>query len=350
MTPNTRRIHADVEALGKALGFETRREVADSLLSLRLDSSYRPRIDLMWSLPLRRRQAKAIAWALDAKAETITHLPVVGIEIEGSAPTTKTLEADVANLMTLGAPLGLLVVSEETGEKNIYGRAARVVRTVRRAYGDIPVLPVEASWLTGLSQRTWTTRRAPQPSYPRTAPRGGETKSWSHTTRQVLRRKGEDGRFVVAEPYRPSVLNLTWDLHASQRPQLTHTTDPRSETRVAMTKAGDYFTGSEIDLAWSMPLPQSLQAFVRAVAEKDPSLQEHAMAFPELWSHLVIAAFELESAVGKHASGALLNLAAYSTIGILVTPTDNVAKSLGRALNTYQYALGLRNVFVKRVP
>lgn len=349
MTPKTKRIHADVEALGEALGFETHREVADSLLALRLDSSYRPRIDLMWSLPLRRRQAEAIGWALDVKTETITHLPVVGIEIEGSAPTTKTLEADVANLMALGAPLGLLVVSE-AGEKNMYGRAARVVRTVRRAYGDIPVLPVEASWLTNFSQRTWTKRRATPPSYPRTAPRGGETKKWSHTTRQLLRRKGEDGGFVVAEPYRPSVLDLTWNLHASQRPQLTHMTDPRAGTRVAMTKAGDYLTGSEIDIAWSMPLPQSLQACVRAVAEKDPSLREHAMAFPELWSHLVIAAFELESAASKHARGALLNLAAYSTIGILATQTDNAAKRLERTLHTYQHTLGLRNAYVRRMP
>lgn len=349
MTPETQRIHGDVEAIGKALGFETRREVADSLLALRLDSSYRPRIDLMWSLPLRQRQARAIGWALGADFKKITHLPVVGIEVEGSAPTTKTMEADVANLMALGVPLGLLVVSE-AGEKNIYRRAARVVRIVRRAYGDIPVVPVEASWLTGMSGKSWKKSRATPPSDRGNEPRGGETKKWSHTTRQMLRRKGEEAGFVVVEPYVPPVLGLTWKLLAGRRAKLMHTTDPQAGMRVEMRTAADYLTSSEIDLAWLMPLPQSLQAFVQVLAGKDPSLREHAIAFPELWSHVPVAGFELESAAGKHAGGALLNLAAYSVIGILATPTDTAAKRLKGTLCTYQHTLGLRNVFVRSLP
>ena len=349
MTPATKRIHADVEALGKALGFETRLEVADSLLALRLDSAYRPRIDLMWSLPLRRQQAGAIAWALGEEASKITHMPVVGIEVEGSAPTTKTMEADVANLMALGAPLGLLVVSE-AGEKDIYRRAARVVRTVRRAYGDIPVVPVEASWLSDLSGETWKKRRTKLPSHEGTSPRGGETRRWSHETRQLLRRQGEEAGFVVVEPFVPEALSLTWDLHAGQRTELTHTTDPRAETRVPMKKVADYFSRSEIDLAWLMPLPKSLQAFMELVAARDPSLREHAIAFPESWSHVPVAGFELESAAGKHAGGALLNLAAYCVMGILATPNESAAKRLRRTLYTYQHTLGLRNVLVRIIP
>ena len=115
MNPHTKRIHDNAETLGKLLGFRAEQEVSTSLLSLRLDGAYHPRIDLLWSLPLSVSQRRAIAWALgidDAATKRIKHLPVVGLEIEGTQPSTKTLEADIANLAALGAPLGLLVVSE----------------------------------------------------------------------------------------------------------------------------------------------------------------------------------------------------------------------------------------------
>ena len=62
------------------------------------------------------------------------------------------------------------------------------------------------------------------------------------------------------------------------------------------------------------------------------------------------AAFELESGRGKHAEGALLNLAAYSVIGVLGTETRRAEEMLNRSLQTYRAALGLRNVFVRKMP
>jgi hypothetical protein len=39
----------------------------------------------MWSLPLDKPAGEALAWALGADTHAITHLPVVGIEVEGNA-------------------------------------------------------------------------------------------------------------------------------------------------------------------------------------------------------------------------------------------------------------------------
>ncbi|MBI3272517.1 MAG: hypothetical protein HYZ53_26235 [Planctomycetes bacterium] len=138
MKEATRDIHEKVAALGESLGLVTTREVSESLFRLRLDSVYQPRIDLLWSVALDRPKREALAWALGADTSGITHLPIVGVEVEGTQPTTKTMASDLANLTALGAQLGLLVVSEE-GEKNIYRRAARAVRTVRRSFGDVRV-------------------------------------------------------------------------------------------------------------------------------------------------------------------------------------------------------------------
>lgn len=351
MNQQTKRIHDNAETLGKLLGFRAEREVSTSLLSLRLDDAYHPRIDLLWSLPLSVEQRRAIAWALgvdDAATERIKHLPVVGLEIEGTQPSTKTLEADIANLAALGAPLGLLVVSE-SGEPGIYRRAARAIRTTRRAFGDIAVLPVEASWLDEFESKNWPTRKLLPPKSSRKAPAGGETRKWSHASRTVLRRKGEEAGFVVAEDWIPPTLKATFEQRA-QLGELTHTTDPRDGKRSPMRKAADYLIQCKIDSAWLLPLPQRLRTFLEKLDSLDPCNREHGLGFAELWSHIPVVAFELESGQGKHAGGALLNLAAYSVTGVLGTETHSAETALKRTLRTYQLALGLRNVFVRKVP
>src|SRR5262245_3864747 len=156
MRSTTARIHNQVGSLGEALGFKVSREVNDSVLRLRLDDAYQPCVDLMWSVPLDEAKREALAWALNRETGEINHLPVVGIEVEGTTPTTKTLAADVANLAALGAPMGLLIVSEE-GEKNIYRRAVRAIRSVRRAFGNLRFCHLKP---TG-SFRCWRDRGRP---------------------------------------------------------------------------------------------------------------------------------------------------------------------------------------------
>lgn len=344
--PSTSRIHQEIVDLGRKLGFEPTREVSGSVLSLRLDAAYLPRADVLWSLRLAESQARALAAVTGGNAEQLRDLPIVGIEIEGTTPTTKTMAADVANIAALGTRLGLLVVSE-AGERGIYRRAARTIRTLRRAFGDLVVLPVEASWLGDLEARKWSASPAPVKALTSRAPAGGETLAWSASTRTYLRDLGKRAGFIVAEPYVPEVLGVAFRAECAQRASpLAHTADPIARKSARMTKAGDYLTSCQVDLAWLLPLPSGLREFVEALAECDPHLKDHGGLFPESFGHVAVVGFELESSGGKHAAGGLLNLAAYCVIGIGVSPTAPGARELEAILARYRPTLGLRNVRV----
>jgi len=123
MRLTTKSFHERLSELGPRLGLKSEREVSGSLLSLRLDRAYQPRVDLMWSLPLSSAQVGALSHVL-GEPISVSSLPLVGIEVEGTTPSTKTLASDVANIAALGTRLGLLVVSEQ-GEPGIYRRAHR---------------------------------------------------------------------------------------------------------------------------------------------------------------------------------------------------------------------------------
>jgi hypothetical protein len=349
MKDETDAIHRQLVDLGEALGFVSSREVSKSVLSLRLNAAYRPHIDLMWSLPLNLEQRQAIGWAIGLSADELTHLPVVGMEVEGTTPTTKTLQADVANLLALGAPLGLLAITE-SGEKGIYARAARAIRTLRRTYGDVSVVPLEAGWLADLAKTSWPAGMCPSPGTVAKGASGGETLAWGSALRKALRQRGEAAGFTVVEPYEPAILGATYAwARESRTGGLWHTTDPLLGHRREMKRAGDYLTGSKIDMAWLLPLPKALGAFLAAVEELDPGNREHGLVFSDLWTHCAVVAFELESSAGKHAAGGLLNLAAYSVLGVAAVPNAANQQVLQHMLLTYQPTLGLRNVYVRKM-
>jgi hypothetical protein len=342
----TKNIHDQVVNLGRSLGFEPTREVGGSVLSLRLDGAYLPRADVLWSLRLTPGQADALAAVTNAEPSRLHDLPIVGIEIEGTTPTTKTMGADVANIAALGTRIGLLVVSE-AGERGIYRRAVRTIRTLRRSFGDLVVLPLEAGWLDALARRKWSSGVAPIPPRGERAPAGGETLAWSASTRKHLRTLGEGAGFVVVEPYVPEVLSTTFEQHQSQRASpLAHLTDPVACKSAPMKKAADYLTACQVDLAWLLPLPVGLREFLTALGKLDPHLRDQGVLYPELHGYVAVVGFELESSGGKHAAGGLLNLAAYCVIGIGVSPTKDGAAELESILARYRPTLGLRNVRV----
>lgn len=352
MKQSTTDIHHNLKTLGRALGLFADGEVSNSLLRVRLsdDAAYRPRVDVLWSLLLRKEQRGAVAWALGLDVRDVTHLPIIGIEVEATTPTTKTIEADIANICALGSPFGMLVVTE-AGEKNIYRRAARAIRSVRRAFGDIKVVPVEAGWLPKLVETNWPEGDSPPPITAKKSPTGGECPEWNVPTRGELRRRGEQAGFVVVEPYIPPIVAQTFS-HASSnwKQPLRETIDPISGNREDFARAAKYLTESKIDMAWLMPLPKAVSCFLQNLVQLDPCMTEHGMLFPDLWTHISVVAFELETSASKHAGGALLNLATHSILGVVVTRTDNIAHAVTAMLKTYQPTLGLRNVFVRPMP
>lgn len=163
-----------------------------------------------------------------------------------------------------------------------------------------------------------------------------------------MRTQGEAAGFVVVEPYVPAVLEATYQWFAGGRStKLRHTVDPIGGGRRDITRAAHYLTNSELDMAWLMPLPAALKEFLERLAILDPGMREHGLVFSEMWTHCAVVAFELETSTGKHAGGGLLNLAAYSVLGVAVVPDAARRKVLEQTLRTYQSTLGLRNVHVR---
>lgn len=344
MRSETDQIHRDLVTLGTSLGFHATREVSDSVLSLDLADALRPRVDLMWSLALSEPQSNLMADLLKAKTSRMRHLPIAGIEVEGTGPSTKTLTADVINILALGTRLGFLVVSEQ-GEARIYRRAVRIVRTIRRAYGDIGVIPLEAESIGKLLNEPWDTSPSDPPEILSRLPAGGERLPWGESIRRHLRELGEAAGFVVAEPYIPPILKLAWDRQGTG--EMDGIGNPTSGSTYRMRKWKDFYTASQIDMAWLMPLPCGLRAALEMVGQMDHTLIRDGFMYPSLYDHVAVVGFEFESASGKHAGGGLANLAAYTTVGVAVSPTDTGASEIRRTLTRYQPTLGLRNVIVK---
>ncbi len=269
---------------------------------------------------------------LDQDASGFVHAPIVGIEIEGTGPSTKTLLADVANIAALGVRLGFVVVSEK-GERNIYRRSARAVRTLRRAYGDMAVVPFEASWAESLGDKKWEQGSAEIPAQVLRAPAGGETAEFAREARSLLRRLGEDAGFTIAEPYVPPILAVEFEQERARRGGALHETlDPMAGT-VGDMKAADYLTRCQIDLAWLLPLPKALKQFLQEVESRDPRLRDYGLLYPEIYDHVAVVGFELESGTGKHAAGGLLNLAAYCVVGVGFAPDERKRKELDSVVN-----------------
>ena len=341
-------LHEDLNDLATKLGLVPRREVSSGLLSTGVADKYRPRVDLVWSLALSSVQRESIGWLLQRPVTEVTELPMVAVEVEATAPSTKTVEADIANLCAFGAPLGLVVVSEK-GEQGQYRRAARTIRTLRRSFGDIRVLPVEADWVAPLRARTWTSGTQVAPQNLRLAPAGGETRDWTATARREFKERGERAGFVVAEPYVPTILATAFE-HVKATRALRHMTDPRKKSFKEILRAADYFSASKLDMAWLLPLPIALSEFVGELSMCDPCLTENGMLFANAWGYLPLAAIEFETYAGKHAGGGLLNLAAYGVFGVAVGSSKAVTRDLESRLATYRPTLGLRNVFVRAAP
>ncbi|MBI4880443.1 MAG: hypothetical protein HY812_12410 [Planctomycetes bacterium] len=88
---STNRIITRLEILGRDLGFETAREVSPGV-----PEGYAPRTDLVWCGPRLEESARGEVEHLAARAGVRSplvdgRLPVVGFEVEGTDPSSKTM-------------------------------------------------------------------------------------------------------------------------------------------------------------------------------------------------------------------------------------------------------------------
>lgn len=95
---------------------------------------------------------------------------------------------------------------------------------------------------------------------------------------------------------------------------------------------------------WTTPYPESLQAFLRSVIDLDSDFETHTPLLRTAESVHPFFGFEIESSAGKHAAGGVINLGVYPTIGQLVVPTESDRRRIEGKIQTYERALGIRNV------
>lgn len=345
-------IKEEVHELGQQLGFSTAEEIDDTFLSVAVDESYNPRVDVVWYHDLEdlgidtERLAEYFGFTVD---QQFRRFPLVAFEIEASDPTTKTMEADIANLQTIGAPFGVLVIDEQR-EDGLYRRGNRILRTLRDLYGHTNCLCLDRSHITTLLENDWkSSATKPTDEHNISEGTGGE-KEWTTDTRRHLAEVGKDIGFVVKEDWVPDDLREAYNRH---RNLWTETADTTEHERYTWNPRGErkefrgwrtYYTGSKIDLVWTMPYPGSLQELLTAIVALDPDFETHTPLFRAPDSPHPLYGFEIESGAGKHAAGGVLNLGVYPTVGHIVVPSESKRRRIEGKIKTYERALGIRNV------
>lgn len=334
--------------LGELIGFEAQKEVSKSILALRYEGGkqYMPRLDLLWSMELEKKQAAAISEIVGGDADTFVTLPIVGIEVEATDPTTKILESDFANIAALGPPVGLIASNSEYKE-DIYWRAARVIRYMRHSHGDICVFPFDAIWIPGAMTAMKGTKPR-MPMHVHEAKTTGGEKKWTSKVRKKLRDMGAAAGFDIAEEWTPPLIEnafavLKENVKEDRAKVLWR---PTGDVLKTINNAGKYMTASRLDVVWLAKTKPRFIQFLRFLCDKDPGMREFLLLNPEDWARIPIVGFEIESSAGKHAGGGLLNLAAHTIIGVSVVPHGEVKRMEGK-LATYRTTLGLRNVYVR---
>lgn len=345
-------IKEEVHELGQQLGLSTAEEIDETFLSIALDDSYTPRVDVVWYLDLRELglDTERLADYFGFEADNQYHrFPLVAFEIEASDPTTKTMEADLANLQTIGAPFGILVVDEER-EDGLYRRGKRILRTFRELYGHTNCLCLDRTQITHLLKQDWTgSTEQPECEHAISEGTGGE-KKWTTQTRRELAEVGKDIGFVVKEDWIPDDLSQAYDRQRDVWQASDGTTDHEQYTwapdgeRKSFRGWRTYYTGSKIDLTWTTPYPESLRSFLTAVVDLDPDFETHTPLLRTAKSLHPFFGFEIESTGGKHAAGGVLNLGVYPTVGQLVVPDESTRRRIEAKIKTYERALGIRNV------
>lgn len=356
MRDSTRDTIVRLKRLGESMGFAAHEEYTSPFLPSGTECA--PRQDLAWCHRLGRATRSELSWALER--DVPAEFPVVGFEVEGTSPTTKTMQVDALSLAASGIPIGVLMVADVRaveresgkktgvagGEQNIYRRCARVIRSLRRSFGALRVVPADRSWLTDLG-----TGRAPaRTPVPRARGRsttlgsGGE----GHGTAQVreaIRRRGEAAGLRVVQDWTPSEIDRAeqWLRDADASGMGLHD-DPFSRKPVPRS---DFLTRSKIDIVWMLPLPDGLRRFLAKLGDINPDLGPIYGVDPAAWDEIPILGFELETGDGKHASGGMMNLHAFCHFGVCVSLGDEGTKYLRWRLATLRSAFGLPRVLVQ---
>ena len=345
--------------LGKELGFLSDTEVKEYSKNLSFNNEYEPEIDAVWYIDI--SQTIAINELKQIKNHFNLHfikfLPLVGFEIEASDPTSKTQISNAANLCVQHYPYGFLVVDEEKGEKDLYRRAARILRTFLFQFGQNNYLPLSKSQLNSLQNHQWKEDLKKSIILGKTKYSkgiGGESKNVKKIREKIIS-IGEKVGFTIRTDWSPDDLKLDFKLRNNifknienplkeQKRLLCQEISWTPTEYKSIRKWFYFYIRPRIDIIWCIGLPLRFIEFINEIKKLDDDFLYNLPIFRDPKEPYPIIGFEIESSLDKHGGAGILNLSRYTHYGFLVTEKKNL-QLLEKKIKTYSRSLGINNVY-----
>lgn len=260
-------------------------------------------------------------------------------------------------MKTIGVPYGFLIVDDSKGDRDLYRRAIRVVRTFNMLYGNSNYGVLDWSQLdrlTSISRKKHKINTRDDVDK-RKKGRGGEG-SWAREIRNLLVSAGKAAGFGIKEDWTPPFLED--DYKRKQKVWLTLNT-PNDDTakrffgrlvdwnpmkQRAISKWSQYYTKSALDVTWTITLPRAFKDFLDELIEISDEFMFSMPILRTTLEYLPIVGFEIERTMGKHGGGGILNLSRYTFMGVVIVPDSDLTRVEAK-IDTYRSTQGFQNVF-----
>ena len=360
---STSEVQHSIRDMGAKLGFHSEIEVQFPTLR----GAYCPRFDVVWFLeppPTVKALADKGLFPKTKWLDYFRRIPIAAFEIEGSTTTSKNQVGNFANLFFSPCMYNFAIVinSQASNENDTYRRGIKIYRTFRHTSGDKNIVFMDWSQLsrvkpTGSTSPRFNTSRSYKA---RTKGSGGETGASVDTIAKLAKTLADAGLFVM---YDSKPVQLQWAYSQVQRHQELSRTkndeiacgrtaiwDPETGERRRINKSEDYFYTPKLDTLGGFYLPLAFTSFlVEAAGHCGPDSYTYPL-FNYVLSHtddelfFPFVAIEVESGTTKHLNGGIMNMAAFSFLGLLVSPAEG-----RKHLQTIKEHSSVGNVFHKEI-
>jgi hypothetical protein len=351
-----------IVALGKKMGFHSEPEAQFPTLQ----GKYSPRFDVVWYLDV---PPNVLLSELDLFPNNdwnsyFKRIPIASFEIEGSTTTSKNQVGNFANLYMSPTLINFVVVlnSEASNENDTYRRGVKISRTFRHLYGDKNVILVDWSQLYNVNPigLTRTIFNDIKEYSPRNKGSGGEKDSSIAIINSIGKKLSCSSLFVFND-YKPHQLQWAYSqIETLQRIQCpidcdiicgkTATWDPSTKDQKSITRSQDWYYIPKLDIIAGFYLPEIFTSFLYCLShqcEPDSCIYPLLNYIKSNYNEQLFFPFisvEVESGISKHLNGGILNMSAFSFMGLLVSSFEGQ-----RHLQMIQEQLSVRNVFFKDI-
>lgn len=347
--------------LGNKMGFYSEPEVQFPTMQ----GSYSPRFDVVWYLDLPIEVSSILKIGLFPENKWNNYfkrIPIAAFEIEGSTTSSKNQVGNFANLYMSPTLFNFVVVinSEASNENDTYRRGVKISRTFKQLYGDKNVIVVDWSQLLKVVPSGSKTLSFNDMKYfkPRLKGCGGE-KETSVTSINYIGKLLAAALLYVHNDFKPQQLQWAFsqieclrNIEISDEYNIISgkyaTWDPLSKEQRIIKKSEDWFYTPKLDITAGFYLPE---IFVSFLYELSCHCEPDFCIYPLLnfiRSHAKDQLFfpfisvEVENGISKHLNGGILNMSAFSFIGLLVSNIEGQ-----RHLQMINEHASIRNVFFK---